>query len=157
MNKITVKFQHPFREQEEELTCIDNRDIIDSFLNIDWKQLTIDIFEKHDDILHDFYFFEVSYLDDLSFENRLNISGVYTYGEQLNREGPSFDIFYQRPVERTSRGFLGMQPPRTKTVVDSIKMVECTKQDVIDSLQAFLDNDQAFLQKIGTNEIQWGS
>ena len=157
MNKMTIKFQHPFRQDEEELICLDNKKIIESFLNIDWEQLNIDSFEKHDDELHAFYYFEVSYQDDLSFENILNISGAYTYGTELAKFGPQFHIRYHRPVERTSRGFLGMQSPRTKTVVEVIELDQCTKQAAIEALQAFIDNDQLFLKKIGINEIQWGS
>lgn len=157
MKKMTVKFQDPFLQQAEERIDVDHKQILDYFSEIDWERLNLDSYEKHDDVIHDFYYFEVSYKDDSAFEHALNISGAYTYGEDLTKNGPRFYINYHRPVEQITKGFLGLGAERKKTVIDNVEIEECTKKFAVDCLQAFINEDKTYLKKLGTNEIQWRS
>ncbi|MCZ4243255.1 hypothetical protein [Pedobacter punctiformis] len=151
MNNITIKFQNPFEENIRVINYINEEQTIKSFLAINWEQLDIDSYEKHDDVIHDYYFFDIEFTDNLNFKHSLNISGLYTYGEVLMAHGPQFYIRYIRPVEKTSRGFLGLGAPKTKTVLSELEMEECDKLFVIGCLEAFLNRDTVFLEKTIVN------
>ena len=157
MREMTIKFQHPFREKEEELTYINDQKTIESFSDIDWEKLNIDSFENHGDVIHDFYFFEVTYQDNSSLEHTMNIGGAYTYGEDLAKNGPRFNVMYIRPVQRTSKGFLGLGTERTKTIVENVDLPDCTKKTAIECLKAFIDDDQIFLKNIENGGLPWRS
>lgn len=146
MQNVLIKFQNPFNEFEESIIYRNEEQTVQSFLDINWEQLNIDIYERHDDVIHDYYFFEVSYTDFSNQQNILNIGGAYTHGENLELNGVQFDVRYTRPIEKTSKGFLGLGTSKTKTVSSEIWMEECSKPFVVKCLKAFLDQDNAFLE-----------
>jgi len=146
MQNVAIKFQNPFNEFEESIIYSNEEQVTQSFLDINWEKLNTDIYEKHDDVIHDYYFFEVSYTDFSNHKNTLNIGGAYTHGETLELNGVQFDVRYTRPVEKTSKGFFGLGASTTKTVSSEIWMEECSKPFVVKCLQAFLNRDTAFLE-----------
>lgn len=117
MTNFTLRFQHPFEEQLREINYVNNSQTIQTFKAIDWRQLTIDVYEKHDVLINDYYFFDVSFSDFSSYKHSLNISGMYTYGESLTKIGPQFQLCYTRPVEKITKGFFGLGAAKTKTVL----------------------------------------
>ncbi|WP_231458527.1 MULTISPECIES: hypothetical protein [unclassified Pedobacter] len=146
MQSKVIKFQHPFRELEETISYSSPAQTVQSFLEINWEQLNIDIYEKHDEVIHDYYFFEVSYMDLSNHKHTLNIGGAYTHGKNLEINGPQFDVRYSRPIEKTNRGFLGLGALKTKTMIDEMWMEECNKSFVVKCLEAFLKHDKQFLE-----------
>ena len=146
MNNVRIRFQHPFKTETEEISYINSEQTIKTFLAINWEQLNTDIYEKHDDVIHDYYFFEISYVDHSTLEHSLNLSGLYTHGEKLRLNGPQFYITYVRPVEKTSRGFLGLGKMKTKMVSAALEMEDCSINLVLACLKAFLNNDTGFLE-----------
>lgn len=146
MQNVVIKFQNPFNEFEESIVYINNEQTIQSFIAINWEQLNTDIYEKHDDVIHDYYFFEVSYTDFANHKNILNIGGAYTHGENLELNGVQFDVRYTRPIEKTSKGFFGLGASKTKTVSNEVWMDECNKPFVVKCLKAFLNQDTLFLE-----------
>jgi len=154
MQNVVIKFQNPFNKLEESIIYSNEAQTIQSFLDINWEQLNIDIYEKHSDVIHDYYFFEVSYTEFSNHRNILNIGGAYTHGKNLEINGVQFDVRYTRPVEKTSKGFFGLGASKTKTVSSEIWMEECNKPFVVKCLKAFLNRDKAFLEsKIINNGV----
>lgn len=142
MQNFIIRFQHPFEDSERSIRYYNKEQTLKSFLDINWAQLNIDIFEKHDDAVHDYYYFDISYLDGLNLKHSLNISGMYTNaGEEL-----LFAINYSRPVEKSSRGFMGLGAPKIKIVLESLEMVEADFSLVKECLNAFLNEDKLFLE-----------
>ncbi|UIR55049.1 hypothetical protein LZQ00_12245 [Sphingobacterium sp. SRCM116780] len=150
---MTITFQNPFEENIRSINYINKEQTIKSFLDINWEQLNIDSYEKHDEAIQDYYFFDIEFTDSLNFKHCLNISGQYTYGNTLINDGPHFYVRYIRPIEKTSRGFLGLGASKTKTVLRELEMEECNKPFVIDCLTAFLNQDTVFLENNIINNI----
>ncbi|WP_316764184.1 hypothetical protein [Pedobacter aquatilis] len=146
MQNVVIKFQNPFNEFEQSIIYSNKEQALKAFLDVNWEQLNIDIYEKHDDVMHDYYFFELSYTDFSNQKNILNIGGAYTHGENLELNGVQFDVRYTRPIEKTSKGFFGLGESTTKTVSSEIWMEECNKPFVVKCLKAFLGQDALFLE-----------
>jgi len=157
MNNVTIKFQNPFEAHLSIINFINKEQTIKAFEAINWEQLNLDIYEKHDDVIHDYYFFEVSYIDPATFEHAINLSGLYTHGENLDRNGPQFYLRYRRPKEQTSRGFLGLGALKTKTISATLEMDDCNKPFALECLKAFLNHNTTFLENEIVNHISFNS
>lgn len=69
MTNFTLRFQHPFEEQLREINYVNKSQTIQTFKAIDWRQLTIDVYEKHDVLINDYYFFDVAFSDFSSYKH----------------------------------------------------------------------------------------
>ena len=154
MQNVKIIFQNPFEARERDVNFINKEQTIKDFLLINWEQLNIDIYERHDDVIHDYYFFDISYIDNSNLKHALNISGTYTFGDALIKEGPQFQISYSRLIEKTKRSFLGFGASKTVTILSALEMEECNKSFAIDCLRAFINGDTIYLEKNIINNIK---
>lgn len=146
MNKYTVTFLNPFVQDEQVTTDLSAENVTRQFQGIDWLQINNDVYERHDtDLIHDYYFFEVGYTDPLGGMHKLNLSGQYVYGPDLKRSDLVFVVTYSYPEETTSKGFLGLGSPKTKTTIRIKEMWDCSMAFTECALAAFLKDDSAFL------------
>lgn len=146
MQKFTTIFQHPFKENELKTEKLTKVDVLQQFYNIDWLQLNIDSYEKHDETIHDFYFFEVKYYNITNDEILLNIFSDYTTNSISNQD-LRFWLNFKRPklvVKKKLFGLLG-----TEEIIEPV-LTEMENQDyqfAITCLTEFLNLNINFLEQ----------
>lgn len=144
MKQIKISFQNPFEQDITQIQYINQDETVKSFLTIDWTKLNLDCFDKEEEVLNNFYFFDIETTNDQGSKSNLTIAGQYTYGETLEKSGPLFDVIYERPTEKKSIGFLGLGAEKTKIVSTPNHLPDCDKAFVIKCIQAFLMRKSSF-------------
>ena len=79
MKQFKITFQNPFDKNVTNITYIDQEETVKSFLAIDWAKLNLECFDREDEVLNNFYFFDVETTDDQGPKSNLTIAGQYTY------------------------------------------------------------------------------
>lgn len=142
-NEFQTVFQSPFKNTKEKKASLAPDEVVLNFKAIDWLDLVKKI---NDDVVEYFYYYETQYTDTQKQEYVLLLSGEYSYGEELIKKGPLFSIHYSRPVTKTSRGFLGLGSPKTKTT-NEVKIVESQELAFAEKcLMAFVNKNFSFLE-----------
>jgi hypothetical protein len=147
MAKFETKFQDPFKREIQDFGLLDFDQVIDKFKTIDWVKLNNDTYEKHDDVVEDFYFFEITFLDDVKNKNILNLSGQYISSDELKVSGTLFTIEYFTYFEKIGKGIFGLGKERTEWKEKQVHMEDCNINFAIQCLTAFMNNDQIFLKQ----------
>jgi hypothetical protein len=143
-----VCFQDPFGKDNFSNVQQSDDAALKGFDAIDWAGLNQATHEKHQDVLEDFYFYEVrdaQHGDSSAPLHAINISGESTYGDQLKTSGALLTLRYIRPVETLSKGFFGFGAGKMK--IDSLETV-MEGCDIAFSrlcLEAFVRADKTFL------------
>ncbi|HJY11715.1 MAG TPA: hypothetical protein VJ304_02950 [Flavobacterium sp.] len=152
MKQFKISFQNPFDQNITNISYMNQEETVKSFLAIDWAKLNLECFNKEEEVLNNFYFFDIETTNNQGSKSNLTIAGQYTYGEQLEKSGPLFDVIYERPTEKKSRGFLGLGAEKTKIVSTPNHLPDCDQAFVIKCIMAFVTDDLRFLE----NEINHG-
>lgn len=147
MKQFKISFQNPFDRDITQISYINQEGTVKSFLAIDWAKLNLECFDREDEVLNNFYFFDIETTNDQGSKSNLTIAGQYIYGEQLETSGPLFDVIYERPTEKKSKGFLGLGAEKTKIVSTPNHLPDCDQTFVIKCIEAFITTDLEFLEK----------
>lgn len=143
-----VFFQDPFARDSYSRLQLSKDAALQGFDGVDWRDLNQASHERHQDVLEDFYFYEVRHAqqgDASDSVHGLNISGEYTYGNVLTARGALLTLRYFRPVETMSKGFFGFGAGKIKISSVETVMEGCDIAFSRLCLQAFVQSDQAFL------------
>ena len=146
MKQPKISFQNPFDQDITRINYIDKEETLKSFLAIDWAKLNIECFDREDEVLNNFYFFDIEKINDQDSKSNITIAGQYTYGEQLEKSGPLFDVIYERPTEKKVKGFFGLGAEKLKIVSTANHLPDCDQTFVIRCINAFLDDNKQFLE-----------
>lgn len=147
MNQFKITFQNPFAQDVTHINYIDQKETVKSFLAIDWEKLNLDVFEREDEVLNDFYFFSIDCLDSKNGKSCLTITGQYAYGDTLTNSGIQFDAIYERTIAKTSRSFFGLGTEKTKMVETITHKDQRNKEFVVKCLEEFLSRQIQFLEQ----------
>ena len=146
MKQFKITYQNPFEQEPKNIRFFNQEETINSFLAIDWAKLNLECFDKEEEVLHNFYFFDIEATDDHEGKSNLTIAGQYTYGEQLEQSGPLFDVIFERQKEETSRGFLGLGAEKTKMVSSTNHLPDSDQKMATKCIAAFLNEELEFLE-----------
>lgn len=144
MTTFHISFCDPFRKEVIDCGQKERLEVIPFYNSIPWVQLNEEIYTRHDDVIHDFYFIEVSYTDASGNKHTLNISPEFVTGSQLGLEAMRFTIRHIRP--RMRKRFLGLGGEK----LDPASMSEWDDNDnraVTSCLIAFMEGDEEYLQQ----------
>ncbi len=142
MALFNVSFQHPLESGEQHWPALTGKAAIAHFTETDWVALNAAVYQQQDNVMADFYFYELRYEDNTwQQEFCLNISGQYTYGKELEEKGPLFTIRYFYPVEATVKRFFGLGASRTEVQQKELMREDCDLALVQKCLDAFTRTD----------------
>ncbi|WP_118976682.1 hypothetical protein [Taibaiella koreensis] len=139
MNRFSLSFCDPFLPDIVHYGEKEPALVIPLYHTIPWLALNEAIYSRHDDVLHDFWFFEISYQDAGGLTHTLNISPEYVTGAQ-SPEALRFTLRYIRPRMR-KRLFGGEKLDKAFLS----EREDAGELDVIACIAAFMDKDEAFL------------
>ena len=142
-----VEFQHPFEEDERTYDSISNNEVIEIFKNIDWAQLNHDVYAKHDDIIHDFYYFSIKYYPTEKLEYTFDIYPIYTYGKDIANTELKFEITLCKEFLAMKKVLFGLLGEKEKIDVDITTMEEQNLEFTVKCMYAFISLDFDFLDK----------
>lgn len=146
MKEFKITYQNPFAQDLKNISFYSQEETITSFLAIDWAKLNLECFEREGEVVHNFYFFDITAMEGQVATSSLTIPGQYTHGEQLERSGPLFDVIYQRQEEKKTRGFLGLGAEKTKLVAVTTHLPDSDQNFVTKCISAFLNDELEFLK-----------
>jgi hypothetical protein len=154
MPSFTTTFQHPFERKPQNLGPLEPEQVLAKFQSIAWESFVIDTFEKQDEVLEHFYFFEICDQGTPTDRPSLCLSGQYSGEHELQHDGPQFTIRYCVHREVTSSGFLGFGAGKTRTKEFQKNMQDCNKTFALQALSAFMRNDTRFLDEEILDNLQ---
>ena len=99
MKQFKITYQNPFEQNAKNITFYNQEETISSFLAIDWTRLNLECFEREVEVIHNFYFFDITAMKDQVATSSVTIAAQYTSGEQLAQTAPLFDVIYERQIE----------------------------------------------------------
>jgi len=142
MNNFQVSFCDPFQSGITGYGEKSRIEVIPLYHTIPWLQLNEAIYTRHDEVVNDFWFLEVSYQDLDGLKHTLNLSPEYVTGSGLGREDLRFTLRYIRPRMR-KRLFGGEK-------LDKHYMTERednNEEQTLNCLISFMDLDVVFLER----------
>lgn len=142
MNNFQVSFCNPFQPGITGYGEKSRMEVIPVYHTIPWLQLNEEIYTRHDEVVNDFWFLEISYETPDGLKHTLNISPEYVTGSGLRREDLRFSLRYIRPKMR-KRLFGGEKLDKDHMTTRE----ECHEEQVLNCLIAFMDGDTALLER----------
>jgi hypothetical protein len=142
-----VEFQHPFEEDERTYDSISNNEVIEIFKNIDWAQINHDVYAKHDDIIHDYYYFTIYYYPEAQIEYMFDIGPEFTFGNDLKENGLKFEISLDRESKKMKKVLFGLLGEKEVIVNENITMQNQNLEFAVKCMYAFISLDFDFLDK----------
>lgn len=146
MKKYTTTFQHPFEENEIKKENLSKEDVLNQFKEINWLQLDIDSYEKHDNVIHDYYYFEVEYFDLMNDVYLLNIAGQYTIRPKSIND-LKFWLHFDRPKLVVKKKLFGLLGSEEVMQTVSTEMEDRSYEFTLKCLHEFANQNFSFLEQ----------